>query len=249
MKPIFTAAGVVALVVLSVVAWRGHKSATALREENSQLQARLAEQDGDRKSAATPADEPPPVVTSELMKLRGEVAQLRRQTNDLEKLQRENSTLKSALAVAKEAAAKAAAQAQSRPAGSQQRQTEFVPREAWAFAGYATPEDTLKSVTWAMSVGELNTFLGSLSPAERARTEEQWKNKTEAEITAEARREMEKLPGFHIVDKQTVSPDEVIVRVFGEGDENDVRSIRMKRMGSEWKFDGVAKVRKREAAP
>jgi hypothetical protein len=46
--------------------------------------------------------------------------------------------------------------------------------------------------------------------------ERQWQNKTEEEISAESRREMDKLTGFRILDRQAVSDDEVILRVFAK---------------------------------
>jgi hypothetical protein len=231
-------AGGVLLGVSIFVGWRGHKEAAALRAANRELQARLATLDMERTNAlARPTTESIPAVSPELLKLRGEVAQLRRQTNEMQKLQSENTRLRAAMV--------SAAQTQPKEASANNTNSgSFVPREAWAFAGYATPDDALRSAVWAMSSGDPNTFLASLSPRERARTEKQWKDKSDEQIAAEGRREMEKMSGFHILDRQVVADDEVTLRVFAEGDEGDVRRMRMKRFGSEWKIDGVSSVKR-----
>jgi hypothetical protein len=251
MKCILIAAGLIGLAILSIVTWQGHKTALSLKEENHRLRSRLADLELEKTTSSAAAAEPSS-VSPELLRLRGEVAQLRRQTNEMETLQKENTRLKSELSSATQAAAqaRAAAQAQSRPAPSDLTGvgTAF-PRETWAFAGYASPEDTLKTAVWAMSIGNPNAFLATLSPTERAGTERRWQGKTEDEIAAESRREMEKLTGFRILDRQTISDDEVVLRVMADGDEGDVRRMRMKRLGSEWKFDGVSKARKVEPPP
>ena len=240
--------GVVIVAAMAILLWRSHNEALALRETNRQLHALIAALEADSTDAnRVEADSAPP-ISPELMRLRGEVAQLRRQTNEIATLQTENAKLKATLASAMEAAT--AARLQAKPSiDSAAVQPLLVPRETWAFAGYGSPEDALKTAVWAMSNGDPNNFLASLSPTERAKMERQWQDKTHEEIAAEARREMDKLTGFRILDRQVISDDEVVLRVFAEGDERDIRRMRMKRFGSEWKFDGVGKDRRREAVP
>lgn len=244
MRSTLLSAALVAVAGLSITVWRGHKVALSLRDDNRQLQARVTQLEHSASDVATPTADPDPAITSDLMKLRAEVAELRRHTNELQKLQRENAELKSTLVAAQSAAAtevKPLTNNAVRPAAV------FFPRDTWVFAGFASPEDTLKSAAWAMSNGDPDSFLASLSPAQREQMERQWQGKSRDQIAAESRREMEKNTGYHILDKQTVSEDEVVLRVFAEGDEGDLRRMRMKRFGTEWKFDGVSKVHKREA--
>lgn len=243
MRSTLLAAALVAVAGLTITVWRGHKVAISLREENRQLQTRVTQLEQSARDVAPTTPEPDPAITSELMKLRAEVADLRRHTNEVQKLQRENAELKSTLVAAQSAAA--AAEVKPLSTG-EARSALFFPRDTWAFAGFASPEDTLKSAAWAMSKGDLNTFLASLSPSHREQMERRWQGKSQEEITAESRREMEKTTGYHILDKQIVSEDEILLRVFAEGDEGDIRRMRMKRFGAEWKFDGVSKVHHRD---
>jgi hypothetical protein len=239
--------GVLVIAAMGILLWRNYNERLSLEEKTRQLRASLAAMESERTNPTSGPAEAALATSPELMRLRGEVAQLRRQTNEMKALEAENTKLKSAVA---SATRPAAAQPQAKPVGDNATtQPLLVPRETWAFAGYASPEDTLKTAVWAMSNGDPNSFLAALSPTERANMERQWQGKTEEQIGAESRREMEKLTGFRILDRQVVSDDEVVLRVFAEGDEGDVRKMRMKRFGSDWKFDGVAKDRRRESIP
>jgi hypothetical protein len=70
-----------------------------------------------------------------LLRLRGEVAGLRGQTNEFKKLEAENQRLRSSFA------ARTAAKSSSQTATTE----EAVPKESWAFVGYADPESAFQS--------------------------------------------------------------------------------------------------------
>jgi hypothetical protein len=91
---------------------------------------------------------------AELLRLRGEVGSLRRQTNDLAKLQTDNQRLRAA-----------ANKAVTPPATAQDNTThDYIQKESWAFLGFADPESAFQSTVWAMNKGDAKTFLAALSP-------------------------------------------------------------------------------------
>jgi hypothetical protein len=66
--------------------------------------------------------------------------------------------------------------------------------------------------------------------------EKEWAGKSEAEVSADARKGMDKLSGVRILERKTVSDDEVVLSVYAEGGEDKVQKISMKRYGTEWKL-------------
>src|SRR5262249_4785374 len=50
------------------------------------------------------------------------------------------------------------------PSKEAQSQTGFIPLASWAFKGYATPEDTFQSALWAMSRGNVKSYVACLTP-------------------------------------------------------------------------------------
>ena len=222
-------AALVAVAGLSIIVWRGHKVALSLREDNRQLQGRVAQLEQSTRDIAAPTPEPDPAITSDLMKLRAEVAELRRHTNEIQKLQGENAQLKSALVAA-----------QSTPAAPEvkplstngARPALFFPRDTWIFSGFASPEDTLKSAAWAMSNGDPNSFLASLSPGQREQMERRWQGKSQEEIAAESRREMEKnydqfLSTLGVYDPKMPEQDRLVLAMaIGNLAGNDLEILR-----------------------
>src|SRR5439155_3866208 len=115
----------------------------ALPAENDRLSNLLAEARGSQRPATNDL--------SELLKLRGEVGDLRLQTNDLGRLQSENQRLKSSLATV----------------STNPENVTLAPKESWAFVGYAEPESAFQSAFWAMNQGDAKTLLASLAPGGR----------------------------------------------------------------------------------
>lgn len=187
-----------------------------IQTDNERLSNLLAETAGSQKLASN--------QLSELLRLRGEVAGLRSQTNEMQKLEAENQRLRSSLAAG--AAAKRGSQAASAE--------ETVPKESWAFVGYAEPESAFQSMVWAMSHGDVKTFLASLSPDAPDLKDSQ--GKSEDEIAAKIK-EFGGVTAFKIIDNQPVSADEVILTVYAFG-VNESARFRFQRLGSDWKFAG-----------
>lgn len=99
-----------------------------------------------------------------------------------------------------------------------------------AYAGYATPEATVQTECWAMSNGDSKLFLEGMTPEKRQRM--QGKISANTGKTGGAL----KVTGFNILNKETISPDEVVLTVRLDGDSQPgVQEMRLQRLDGEWK--------------
>ena len=173
---------------------------------------------------------------NELLRLRGEVGLLRKQTSELANLKAENLRLR---------AAASSLQINQPPQTPATAQTKF-PKEAWAFAGYATPEAALQTWTWAMNKGDKQTMLASLNPEARAHWEKLLANQTDAQIAAEATKGSSKLEGYQITGRTSRSDTEVdlaITITTTDGPTTrttEEQKYKLVKMGDDWKMAGQA---------
>lgn len=150
---------------------------------------------------------------AELAKLREEVQKLRRQTNDVVALQTQLSRLRNELA-----SARGSMGSNAPPDVPAQ---DIYPRDSWKFSGYDTPENTLESVTWAISQGDESSYMAGLSPE---LSQEMQGELNGADFSETGPLELGDVTGFRIADRQAVSDDEVIYTLYmdGEGDQVDM---------------------------
>jgi RNA polymerase sigma factor (sigma-70 family) len=202
----------------------------AWKAQGDELTAQVAENERLSNLLAQAADSQQlnSTQSAELLRLRGEVGSLRRQTNQLASLQADNQRLR------------AAASSAATPRATAQDTTshELIQKDAWAFLGYADPESAFQSTVWAMNKGDAKTFLNSLSP--EGENFKHVQDRSESEVAAENKRELEKVTAYKIVDKETVSDNEVILTVFAQG-ESHLTKFRLQRIGTEWKLAGPIK--------
>lgn len=117
---------------------------SSLNEQVRQLQARLASATNQFAEAlAENARSRSNSIPAELLKLRGDMAVLSRQKDELQKM---IASLQNA-------------------ADTNQRkyQTNSIPRESWGFAGFDTPEAAVQSTLWAKSSGNESLWLSGLA--------------------------------------------------------------------------------------
>jgi RNA polymerase sigma factor (sigma-70 family) len=162
----------------------------------------------------------------ELLRLRGEVSQLRNQKGELEKLQAENRQLRAAQ--------------DARPASPSGAPQDYFPKESWSFTGYATPESTLQSILWAISKGDIKTMMNGVLPEEAERMAKQFEGKSQDEIAAAIRSDTDQMNGFRILKKEAVSDDQVILTVFNDG-RDLTTTMKFVRVGNDWKIAGKVK--------
>ena len=227
-------ASAVVIAAVSTPLVMQYQSAARLREENNALRSQLQTVAAPLTAAATPviADQPDDSEQyRELLRLRGEVGQLRRQTNELDNLRSENRKLRAS-----------AATPRSNPISD--TPTLDFPREAWSFVGYAEPASAFQSMIWSLSNGRVPTAMGSFTPEQRARmmAKQNGDNKSEEVIAAEMVRDMQHTQRFRVLEQQAVGDDEVQLRVLVNGEKTPEtvidRRARMKKVDGEWKFDG-----------
>jgi RNA polymerase sigma factor (sigma-70 family) len=193
-----------------------------IQADNDRLSNLVAETASSQKLASN--------QLSELLRLRGEVAGLRGQTNEIKNLAAENQRLRSSLA-----AGSAAKRGTQTPSAE-----EAMPKESWAFVGFAEPESTFQSMVWALSHGEVKTFLASQSPDSPKLKEAQ--GKSDEEIAAQNKdfKAFDGVTAFKIINREPVSDDEIILTVYAFGI-NEAARFKMQRFGNDWKFAGPIK--------
>lgn len=165
----------------------------------------------------------------DLQKLRSEVSRLRAGSQEADRLRAEIEQLRSTVNPAPDPASVAVAPA-ARPADQ-------FPRESWAFAGYGSPEAALISAVWAMREGNPKTYLASLSPEEQERMSKAWESASEGEVAAKHQKDVANITGVRILEKQLVTPNEIVMDVYVEG-VGKMEKVSMKRVANDWKFGG-----------
>ena len=113
---------------------------------------------------------------------------------------------------------------------------QLLPRESWAFVGYATPEAALQSGYWAENKGDFQALLNSVTPEYRSQIEKHGETRTEIEKATNMQKEATQVAAYQIVRNEVVSADECILHILsprlGKG------KVTLKRIGNEWKWDG-----------
>lgn len=213
-----------------------HQAQNRLRDENASLRTQIeqltqAVEDERSANAAARADANTALTQKqqlELLRLRGEVGSLRNQQKDLAKLQEENRQLR----VARNAPAAPRPQPKTDSTAK-----DYYARESLVFAGYADAEAAFQSTVWALTTGDIKTALGSYAPELRARLEQMLQGKSESDILAQFKKEMDGVTGFRILKRETVSDDEAVLTVSSEG-RDLTKTVVLKRLDNEWRIAG-----------
>jgi hypothetical protein len=191
---------------------------------------------------------------SELLKLRGEVAELRRSTTNLYELKTALDNLHNEVQAARTAVATNA------PAASDPSKI----RASWTkdqitFAGYADENSALQSTLWAMNRGELSAMLSALAPgavtnlwrdanpnptaADKDGTSPAAIKERDAKL-ARLAASLRPVTAFHLVSNNVtpripnMNPAYQIYKVYFEGD-GATRGLGFKKVGNELKFVAV----------
>ena len=161
------------------------------------------------------------------MKLRSEVGPLHKQ-------QKEHDRFRATAGTQSAPSAKASPEAIN---------SQTIPKESWAFVGYATPENALQSVAWAMSQGDVKSFLAGLSPETQNNYAQRFEGKTESAIMTMLSDEIGQLPALRL-DRKKVSGDDAVTFVLysEERDDGTIKTkdeavMTFKNIAGEWKLD------------
>jgi hypothetical protein len=113
-----------------------------------------------------------------------------------------------------------------------------------AFAGYATPEATLKSLIAALAVADTKKFQDGCTPERAEQFKAQIAEKSKETFNREAAGMYKALSKYKIEKQTVVSETEVHLHLKALGDTSDAQpgdlnpKMRFKKIGQDWKFDG-----------
>jgi len=113
----------------------------------------------------------------------------------------------------------------------------IVPRSSWTFAGYASPESAFQSGVWAISKGDAQAWLASLTPALQLKARQRAGDNDDKIIADDDKRDLARITGYRIIHKQVLSKDEVMLEAYAEG-LNQTTKASFQRIGGEWKYAG-----------
>src|ERR1019366_5962192 len=108
---------------------------------------------------------------------------------------------------------------------------------SWGFAGYASPESAFQSGAWAISKGDTQAWLASLTPALQLNARQRAGGNDDKIIADDDKRDFARITGYRIIHKQVLSKDEVVLEAYAEG-LNQTTKPSFQRIGSEWKYAG-----------
>ncbi len=110
------------------------------------------------------------------------------------------------------------------------------------FAGYATPEASVKSMLWAGSMGDFEKILAACTPEQIERFRNKMAGKSDVEIRREAIAWANALTDYKITQKEAISEDEVHLHIHATPSAEGLHSgkvvVVMKKIGNEWKQAG-----------
>lgn len=180
----------------------------------------------------------------ELLKLRSDVGQARQLVAAKPGLEATNTILRNAAATRQEHLAQA------------QAATNYWSKDQLAYAGLATPDDTLKTVLWAMASSNLtlNAFQSYGTPQAVADMQREWKqqglspDQQQARMQAMAGSLTSGSEGFHIVNEQSPAPDLAIIDLSFDG-EDAVRTFVMQQIDGQWKLNDMLLAGQSEKIP
>ena len=205
-----------------------HRSIRDIRERNHMLKASRSDAIG---AVNAPATNDPLVLAEleqlrrenrDLLRLRGEITQLRRQNNHLQTLREETERLKRQLMPSQQVVA----------APNQERR--FVQSDQYAFVGFATPEQSVQSVLWALQHKDVPAMLRCLDP-ETAKD-----NVEDGDyVTRNLSSRLDHFAEAHqVVARKVVAPDEVVLRI--RSSTGAEVGLRLHAFGGEWKVVNLA---------
>jgi hypothetical protein len=196
---------------------------TSLGAENEHLSNLVSEASHSRSGSAD--------QLRELLRLRGEVGVLRRQAKELETLRSEKRQSSASM--------ESNLKAQSAEAAGTVASADYWPRDAWAFAGYASPDAALQSSFWAANKGDVKTFLGGIEGEILQQVRNDAEGKSEEEMSTKTIAEVASLKSVRILNREARAEDAVVLTAeFVEENGTQTNKLLMKKFGNDWKLAG-----------
>ena len=181
--------------------------------------------------ASASASKPLPVDESrELLRLRAEVSELRRQCADLKNVLNED----------RQPHTTPATNSVSSADTSQQVATpDYWPRNSWAFAGYATPDAALQSSIWSANKGDLKAILSSSTGDMLKELQTDLATRSETEVSARVMDGIAGVQSIRVLDRTTQPDGSVLITATftGKYDAHTGKLI-LQKVGNDWKVAG-----------
>ncbi|GEM_PF-582914 len=110
-----------------------------------------------------------------------------------------------------------------------------IPQASWTHAGYDTPEAAFESALWAMTSGDVQTFLNSLTPdAKKDFLARDGKGKQQAQIAGQNRTKAARIGDFQILARENLSDDEATLFIHSTKAGN--AQVTMKKLDGQWRM-------------
>ncbi len=226
--------GMVAVIFLAIGLALEHQTRLELRKEQQALKQQLDRvtellAENERQASLVGTADPAPLASdssNDLLRLRAEVGVLRQLTNELERARNENTDAHAALDhyLASEAATKVAT-------------ADFWPRDSWSFAGFASPDDALRSSLWAANNGDLKAMFDSMTGELRQEMEKEFGGKAADEAAIQAMDEVSRFKSIQVLNRDFQGSDTaVLTAVFEDRDQPHTAKLLLKKVGNEWKL-------------
>jgi hypothetical protein len=228
-KILLGAAVAVAIAIIAVLCGTQYEVRLQLRAQSDTLHEqfkRLAQLEVENvrlsnivAQANTPLGE---VQMEELQKLREQIQLLHRQTNQVANLRAEISRLRTALSNARNGIAP--------DVPPDVPPEDIYPRENWKFAGYDTPEATLQSIVWAISVGDQDSYMAGLGSDLRDQMQSDF---ADGSFADEGPMELGDATAYRILDRDVAGDNQLVYTLYMDGQDDDV-SIILQNIDGRW---------------
>jgi hypothetical protein len=206
----------------------------ALEQQLDQMAGLIArnEQLSNLVARANPAQSLADDQSRELLRLRGAVGVLRRQTRELEVVRDENRQARAAL--------ESGLKTQSAGVANAAATADYWPRDSWAFIGYASPDAALQTSLWAANHGDLKALAASATGDAQEKIEADFGGKSETEASIRAMEEVMGLKSVRIINREVQGDDTVVLTAAFEGrTDTQTGKLVMKKIGNAWKLSGM----------
>jgi cell division protein FtsL len=229
MKTILAIVGVIA--ISAIIIWYQSRMQLALSDEIKTLQQQVAQLKTDNQNlssqlaAVGDAKLLSDQQLNELLRLRGEVARLRQQTNQPAKGPDDRKLPVTALS-----------EMDSTRDVLPDTLPKDVPKESLIFSGYTTPASALQSFYWAATRGDVKTLFASVTPETNAKiiaALQREGNVNDPEwLKAQLIKDFGGLGTLHMGDESLISNDQILINYDGE---RPGQNVTMIRIGNEWR--------------
>jgi hypothetical protein len=229
---IITGLLVAALLGVAVIYLLQQRQLEQLRAANQDLLARQQQLAADREAAEAAAQ----ATTKAQLRQQQEHLELLRLRNQVEQLRRERDAAK------QRASQPAPAPAATAPTATSSGR--YITADQLTFAGYATPEAALESMTWAMMKGTYEQSIASLGPEMQKSELNDPKSRDQFE---KGRKQFAPLfKGLQVVARKSLGDDRVELKVKMDADSPPDSKVAMPpymiqpmvKVGNEWKLGG-----------